>query len=286
MPSRVKKTIRRTTKLVRTEVARRSGVLPDFLIIGAQKCGTTSLYEYLIRHPNIYSATTKEVGYFDRYYPRGLGWYRSHFPLYVQKYYATAIRKEPFLTGEASTGYILNPYALKRISEVLPKAKLLLVLRDPVERAYSHYQHTFGDSKEPLPFELAIEKESDRLGEAWKKMLEDENYYNFDIALHAYLRTGIYYDQVKVLLNLFPKERLFVTTTEELGANIQRVLNQVFEFLEVPLFHSRKFERFNTRSYSKMEPRLRRKLSEYFRPHNIKLYELLGRDFGWSVWGE
>jgi hypothetical protein len=282
VPFFLRRTIRNGWAALKHGFACRTGVLPDFLIIGAQKCGTTSLYEYLTQHPDIYPATVKEVGYFDRYYQKGLPWYRSQFPSAFRKIHARFILRRHFLTGEASTGYILNPHSLKRIAALVPRAKLILMLRNPVDRAYSHYQHTLRMKREPLSFEDAVNKESERIADSWKRMLEDEDYYNLDIARYAYLKTGLYVDQVRVLLRYFPKKRLLVIKNEEFDEDPSAIVRRVLEFLGVEIREPLNYGRHNTGQYQCMDPIVRTKLIDYFRPHNQELYEVLGVNYDWE----
>ncbi len=258
-----------------------TGVLPDFIIIGSQKCGTTSLYNYLIQHPCIYRASTKEVGYFDRYYSGDLSWYRSHFPSSLHKYYRHNILKRPFITGEASTGYIVIPQALRRIAHILPHTKLILLLRNPVDRAYSHYHDTLRGGHEPFSFEDALHQEKARIGHRWKKMLE-EGVYSLEVDYYAYLRIGIYIHQVKVLMSLFPREQIIILENEKLSRRPDAVLTQVVSFLELPSWKFSNFERHNSGSYAKMAGATRARLVEYFQPYNQALYEYLDMQFDWD----
>ena len=282
VPFFVRKAVRRTLEVMQREIACRTGVLPDFLIIGAQKCGTTSLYEYLIQHPDIYAATTKEVGYFDRYYQKGLPWYRSQFPSAFRKWYVRLTLGRTFLTGEASTGYILNPHALKRISKIVPKAKLILMLRNPVDRAYSHYQHTLRMKRESLSFEEAAKKEPERIGDTWKRMLEDENYYNLDIARYAYLKTGLYIDQVRLLMRFFSPDQVMIIKNENFDADPSGVVRQTLEFLGVQIQEPLDYSRHNTGEYRDMDASVRKNLIDYFRPYNQQLYQFLGVNLDWE----
>ena len=111
-------------------------LLPDFLILGAQRCGTTSLYNYLAQHPSVGPLVLeKGAHYFSTNYDKSLAWYRSHFPM---KWRAAAERRHgrPFVTGEGSPYYLFHPLAAQRVAKTLPHVKLLVMLRDPVERAY------------------------------------------------------------------------------------------------------------------------------------------------------
>ena len=132
-------------------------ILPSFIIIGAQRCGTTSLYDYLSHHPQIIPSPVKELFYFDDYYTRPIEWYKSFFPTKKEQEKLERDLVASVITGEASPSYFFHPYAAKRIKETLPQIKLILVLRDPIERAYSHYTHIKRVNREPLSFEEAIE---------------------------------------------------------------------------------------------------------------------------------
>ena len=282
VPHFMKKAINGGLDALKKKVACHTGVLPDFIVIGAQKCGTTSLYNYLIQHPCVYPASTKEVGYFDRYYHKSLQWYRTQFPSFLKKYYKKIIRREDFITGEASTGYILNPHALERIAKTVPQAKLILMLRNPVDRAYSHYQHSVRGGNETLPFAEALKKEHERVGDALKRMRDDKDYYNLEIAFYAYCSTGIYIDQIKVLRSLFPPEQILIVSTEDFHADPQTVYRRVLAFLNMPYMVLKNAKKFNTGSYSRMDGEVRRTLINFFRPHNQKLYSYLGVQFYWD----
>src|SRR5579863_6754349 len=115
-------------------------LLPDFMIIGTQKGGTTSLYNYLIDHPNISSIFKKEPHFFDFNFYKGVSWYRAHFPSLLEKYYSERVHGQKFITGEASPYYLYHPLVPQRIKETMPTAytKFIVLLRNPIDRAYSH----------------------------------------------------------------------------------------------------------------------------------------------------
>jgi hypothetical protein len=120
--------------------------LPSFIIIGGQKCATTSLYDYICKHPSVDSAEVKEVHYFDLRYNMGDCWYRSHFPL----------RQKGIITGESTPSLIWSTPSLPSIKKMLPDAKILAVLRDPAERAVSHYYHNVRQGRETRPIAEAL----------------------------------------------------------------------------------------------------------------------------------
>lgn len=259
------------------------GVLPDFLIIGSQKCGTTSLYNYLASHPCIYPTSKKEIGFFDRGSNNGITWYKSHFPSLFYKFYVKNIsERKYFLTGEASTGYVLYPHALRRISATLPNVKLILVLRNPVDRAYSHYQHTCRIGKENLPFEIAIQREEERVASDWDNLRTESKFFSANIYLYSYCYIGKYFEQVKELYKLFSKENILILRSEELFEIPKDVLNQTYRFLNIPNYDIRHYKRYNSYSYKKMDSKIRKDLNTYFKPYNENLFELLGVKSFWD----
>lgn len=256
--------------------------LPNFIIIGAQKAGTTSLYKYLIQHPFVKSPITKELHFFDTNFGRGLNWYRSQFPLLFNL--PNTSNHHNFITGEASPAYIFHPYSAKRIAATIPNVKLILLLRNPVDRAYSQYNMQKARGRETLSFAEAIEKEEERLKGELEKILEHEytTYYSYNYFAYSYLSRGIYINQIKDWVNLFPKEQLLILKSEDLFSNTNTVFEQVVNFLNLPQFELPDFKKYNAISYVELDGNIRKDLINYFHPHNEALYEYLGRDFGWD----
>jgi len=182
-------------------------VLPDFYLIGAQKCGTSALYDYLVQHPSIYPCTTKEPRFFDKYYERGINWYKSCFPFTFKKNIVAKLFHKKFLTGEATERYFEHPHVPQRINKITPNSKFIVLLRNPIDRAYSHYNMRYKSKKEKLSFEDAIKAEKDRTNNEFKKMLDDENYYSKDYFHYSYLERGIYFEKLKRWMEVFPKEQ-------------------------------------------------------------------------------
>lgn len=257
-------------------------VLPDFIIVGGQRCGTTSLYNNLIQHPSIAPAFQKEVHFFDIHFRKGVNWYRAHFPSYLYKSYIENTRRQPLLTGEASPYYMFHPYALKRISEFLPEVKLIALLRNPVERAYSHYQYQVRKGRESLLFEEAIDAEKDRMAHEVRKMRENEDYVSFVHRHFSYLSRGKYADQLEVLMHLFPRNQILILNAEDFNRDAAGTLNQVTAFLGLPSWKHEKVVRRNNATYSDLRQEVRKELAQFFEPHNKRLYQLLGVDFGWD----
>ena len=269
-------------------------VLPDFLIIGGQRCGTSSLYYYLTKQHGISSAATKEVHFFDDFFARGINWYRAQFPTSAYKYYVERMRKHHFLTGEASPYYIFHPHAPGRISAVLPHIKLIALLRNPIDRAYSQHWLEIKGRYETLSFEEAIKCEQDRIAGEREKILKDENYHSFKHRRYTYLTRGIYIDQIEYWLNYFPRDQFLFLKAEDLYSNPASIVRQTLEFLGIPdneIDTNKEYKKYKVPSKTgyktkdsapKLDPTARKYLVEYFKPFNARLYEFLGRDLEWD----
>lgn len=257
-------------------------VLPDFIIIGAQKCGTSSLYAYLMEHPYVVPTFKAEVHYFDSNYEKGIRWYKSNFPTQLYQFLFKFIFKRKFLTGEKTPYYIFHPHAIKRIRSVIPNVKIVLLLRNPVNRSYSHYNHEIRYNREPLSFEAAIKVESKRLEGELEKMIRDENYKSSKYSTYSYLARSIYIQQIEPLFNTFPKDQILIIKTEEFFQDPQQILNEVYRFLNLPYYELTQFKKYNFRGYSKLNEATRNNLKEYFKPFNNRLYSYLDRNFDWE----
>jgi Sulfotransferase domain len=276
--------------LVGLNPARRR-LLPDFIVIGAAKSGTTSLYSALADHPfvepcmtdNRYFDSTKEVHYFDYNYYLGTDWYRTHFPLAQERLEFEREHRRRFLTGEASPTYISHPWAPGRIRELLPDVKLIAVLRNPVDRAYSHFQLSRRQGEETIEsFEEAVAREDERLRPELERMAADRWYNSWPYAMFSYLARSRYAEQLERWLELFPREQFLFLKAEDLFGEPGPVIDTVYDFLGLPAHRPERLPRLNTAEYQTLPADTRARLTEYFRPHNERLYELIGVDFGWE----
>ena len=256
-------------------------VLPDFLIIGGVKCGTTSLYDYLIKHPQIYPAKNKEAKFFDFDYELGLSWYRSNFPSSLSKFLITKLFKKRFLTGEATPNYLHHPLCAKRIHDNLPDIKLIIILRNPVERAYSEYQMRIRSGHEVIPFEDTIKQEEEMISKG-ENLLENNYYAEYGAKFRPYLSRGFYQLQISKWLNLFPRKNFLFLKTEDLDKNPQQILDEVFKFLGLPEFILKNLDKKNVGRYPKLEEKTREHLFNYYKPYNENLIKLLGEHFRWD----
>jgi hypothetical protein len=253
---------------------------PKFIIIGAQKAGTTSLYHLLCQHPRVKPARKKELHYFDTNYHRGQRWYEAMFPFAVPflNHRFGGLKK---ITGEASPYYMFHPRAISRLARTLPDAKLIVLLRNPVERAYSHYHHETKNKNEILSFEEALAKEKDRVRSEAEKLLQDRQYRSLKHRRFSYLSRGIYADQLEVVFRFFARKQVLILKSRDYLTNPEQVLRQACSFLGIPEWQPKAFPRLNEGHYAGMREDTKRFLENYFRDHNQRLYQFVGRDFGW-----
>lgn len=250
-------------------------VLPDFLIIGSMKGGTTSFFQYLAEHPEINPPFRKEIKFFDLHYRQGLNWYRAHFPL------KTKMLKDA-ITGEATPYYMFHPLAPQRIAKDLPNARFIAVLRNPVDRAYSHYNHMVRVGRESLSFENAIEQEDARLFQEEEKIISNPEYSPFNHLHFSYKARGRYIEQIKIWLRFFSREQMLFLSSEELYQTPLITYKKALDFLGIASWEPSGFQVFKQGEYSGLSAKTRERLSGYFEPYNQQLYKLLDMDFGWK----
>ncbi|MEX2558082.1 MAG: sulfotransferase domain-containing protein [Actinomycetota bacterium] len=265
-------------------LTRRVRLLPDFLIVGTQKGGTTSLFTWLTRHPNVGQPVTKEIEFFDQQHTNGVAWYRAHFPTKLERARRRQRGEGPLLTGEATPSYLVHPRAPQRVAALIPDAKLITLLRNPVDRAYSLYQHRVDQGLEPLSFEQAIEAEEDRIRGEIDRIRNDDRYVSDTFHVYSYLYGGIYADLLQEWLRFFPRERLLILRSEDLFSAPHDCYQTVLRFLGLPeVWEPHWYDAINAGGYEEsMNPATRRQLETYFRPHNERLASFLGRPFDWS----
>jgi hypothetical protein len=253
--------------------------LPDFIIIGAQKSGTTSLHSYLVQHPDIVSSFRKEVHFFDGgldpeidNYRHGEAWYRAQFPI-VPK--GAGYRK----TFEASPLYIFNPPAPARIFNLVPEAKIIAILRNPSERAISHYFNQRRRGGEYLPILDALKQEETRLAPAWER----QDYKDASFIRHSYKARGLYKEQLERYFRLFRREQLLVIDSKDLFRDTITTLDRIFAFIGVSTNHALRdtSPKHVAKNKHELAPEIRPYLDSFFQAHNEALYDLIGEDFGW-----
>jgi hypothetical protein len=247
---------------------------PDFLIIGAQKCGTEPLSGYLANHLQIIQEGPREIQFFELNFERGVEWY--------SKQLTRSVAGEKVLLWEMTPYYIYHPLVAERVYKCFPNVKLIVMLRNPVKRAWMHYNLEVAIGCEKLEFEKAIASEPDRLKGEIEKIKADEGYYSFNHQHYSYLSRGIYVEQIKNWLDYFPREQLLILKSEDFLANPGQVFSEVLDFLDISASAIKEYEINSIEDYSKMPPEIEQQLTDYFKPYNQELSDLLKEDFTWS----
>jgi len=243
--------------------------LPDFIIIGTQKGGTTSLFYYLMQHPELTMSHKKEIYFFNLFFDKGLAWYKSHFPF----------RANTKITGEATPSYIYHPKAAGRVKSILPDVKLIVLLRNPIDRAYSGYAMGLRRKTDTADtFEIAIERELEAL-----KNQNNTDEYTFEKHELYYLERGKYYSQLLPWLEHFPSEQLLFIKSENFFQNPEKELIKVYEYLNISTILPKDLSKKNTGKYDKISPETVHRLEAYFREENEQLTNLLGKEFEWHT---
>lgn len=249
--------------------------MPDFIIIGVQKGGTTSLFKYLSQHPEVAVSSHKELHYFDVNYLEGEAWYRSFFP--------AAADRAGRLVGEASPYYIFHPLAAQRIRKDLPRVKLIVLLRDPIARAYSHFQMQLRNrnEKDTTVFEEAIALEPGRMAGEHERILADESYNSYNHRKLSYLHRGLYFPQVRHWLDLFGSGAMLILKSEDFFDDTVREYHKVCDFLGIARHVPADMAPANQHRYPMIADETMRQLRAFFQSDMDQLAGLLGEGFRW-----
>lgn len=286
---------------------------PDFIVIGTVKGGTTSFYENIVLHPRVKSAFLKETHYFDRYFAEGRRWYRAQFPFSTNS--STSPDGQPIITGEGTPNYLIYPFVAQRIAENYPDVKLIVLLRNPVSRAYSQYHMHAQRGQFTESADVLLRRELDFLQ---RHPLDSANFERFvydmagplkdtdcprdqyqvkssaaqpdhpepyDDSLHGLLLRGIYYEQLRFWFEHFPREQFLILKSEDYFAQPLHILKDVApQFLEIPAWDPQYYHpsKNQNQKYPPLDTTLREELAEFFKPYNEKLYDLLGVHYGWQ----
>jgi hypothetical protein len=259
-------------------------VEPTFLMVGAQRCGTTSLFRALMSHPNVMRPVMhKGVNYFDVSSDKGWDWYLGHFPLARNAKRRAAPGHESAAVFEASGYYMFHPHAPRRIAAALPGIKVVAMVRDPVERAYSAYKHESARGFESETFERALELEDSRVQPELERMLADESYQSSTYRHQAYRRRGQYAEQLAVFRDLLGADQIHVVESERFFVEPADEYARLLEFLGLPAIMPPSFDQFNARPGSPLSDELQSELRAHFAPHNAALSPFLGRSPTWMT---
>tara|TARA_B100001971_G_scaffold205775_1_gene223680 strand:+ start:493 stop:1362 length:870 start_codon:yes stop_codon:yes gene_type:complete len=253
-------------------------VLPNFFVIGAGRTGTTSLYHYLDQHPSLSKSAYDELGFFDVNFHLGLHWYRSLFPSIFTKF-RIKLKTHFFMTYDVTPSYVRRPWIARRIKKQFPDSKLIIVLRNPVDRTYSHY-YLSTTSGETRTFEEVIEEDMNDIV-TWNDDSKDDNYFATKVE-NSKLARGFYAEQLPVWFELFSKNQILIISSEDLASNTKNIMNDIFQFLNLPKYEILNTKKVNVSKYSKMNSNTRKKLVTFFKPYNEQLYEFLNSKFDWD----
>jgi hypothetical protein len=273
-------TLRQRVRSLARAASLNAGVLPDFLLLGAMRCGTTSLINYLYSHPCVLRPrlpSEEEVHYFDLNFRRPLDWYRNHFPSNYRMS-LSRLRHGAAMTGESTPYYLFHPHAPARVAQTVPQARLLVLLRDPVKRALSHFDYMCQQGTiQDQTLDEALEIEQAQLSEETQKMLADPSYKSHVHRTYSILARGVYLDQIKTWHAHFPREQMLVLCSEDLYKDPRRVYREVTGFLGLPEYRDIDFMPHNPRTTpSSQSGQLRARLKAFYRPHNEALRRYLG----------
>ena len=260
--------------------------LPDFLVIGTKRGGTTSLWRYLIQHPlvpRLFPAwNTKTSHYFEDNWTRGEAWYRSHFPT-TRRHMALERRHGgPVKVGEAAPLYMFHPLAARRVADLMPQARMIVLLRDPVQRAYSHWKERRTEGKEPLDFAAALAAEDSRTAQEREKLIADPGYVSTAFDWYSYRTRGRYLEHLEPWLDRFDSSQLLFVPSETLYREPAATYGRVLEFIGLPPYDLQASDVFNDRPSKSMDEPVRAELAAYFKPYNAALEERLGMTFNWQ----
>ncbi|HYO32630.1 MAG TPA: sulfotransferase domain-containing protein [Nocardioidaceae bacterium] len=283
----LRRTVGTVAASVRPKWTARARMRPGYLIIGTKRGGSTSLAAWVSQHPQTAPClSNKGTHFFDINYPRGPQWYFSRFE---------KPRDGWRTTGEASPYYMYHPAAPERIATTLPEVKLIAVLRDPVERAWSQYRYEVSRGNETETFERALDLEPERLRGERERLLNDPTYPGKPYRHHGYLERGHYAEQLERFFARFSREQVLLLGSEQMFADPHSELGRVWDFLgleqmrlpELAAYHDllekKRSEPSRDSDYNpeRLPSASRERLLDYYRPLNRQLYELTELDFGW-----
>lgn len=252
---------------------------PEIFIPGIKKGGTTSLYNYLVLHPQIKNNIQKETHYFDHFYEKGINWYSGNFPL------KSFFNSKKYYVVDATPTYIFDLNTIKRIKKFNPKAKLIFVLRNPKVRAYSEYQYCLKllyKNKEHSSFEERIEGELTWLKEN-EKNFKDFDFINTVPQKARLMGMGLYYIYLQEWFKNFDRNQIYITTSEKLFEDTENVLAEIIDFLNLEKFDYKNLKKYNENKYSrKYDTPLFKEIADYYKPYNQALEKLIKKPLNWD----
>ncbi len=289
-PATVLRTMRRHTRRVvlgsllagRKRKAERPP--PDFVIVGAQRCGTTSLFRALARHPallpNVLDA--KGVHYFDTNYHQNDAWYFAHFASQAERDRHTDKVGQRAIVGEASPYYLYHPAGAERMARTIPDAKIIVLLRDPVKRAISHHLHMLWEGHESVAdLDEALDLESSRLEGIEQRLVTEPSFVSRPHQHYSYVARGHYATQLERLYTQFDRENVLVMATETLTGDSRPSLAKIQEFIGLEPDLTIDLEKRNASSKFEPRPETLKRLADEFTESNRKLSRVVDTEFPW-----
>jgi hypothetical protein len=225
----------------------------------------------------------KKTWFFDDHYSRGELWYRSHFPTRQQRDEVALRHGAPVLTGEAAPYYMFHPCVPARVAATIPDVRLIVVLRNPIDRAWSHWKERRASGAEPLDFAEALAQEDTRIAGEEGRLLAEPNYISTAYDQFSYRSRGRYLEQLERWWGVFPREQVFIMRSEDMYANPNSALAELHEFLGLPFVPVTAPHRFNYLPGAPLSPEIRSELAAYYRPHVAALEAALSRKMRWDL---
>lgn len=255
-------------------------MLPTFVIVGAQRSGTTSLFRLLSEHPQVVRPTlSKGMAFFDLNYAKGLRWYRGHFPL--RRPAELLRRRRDLVTFESSGYYMMHPLAARRLAADLPNVKVVAMVRDPVDRAHSAHRHESRRGFEDEDFETAIELENDRTEGESARIVSEPGYESFELQHHAYLARGRYAEQLDRYAAELGRDRIYVVDADQFFNDPRAEFDRLCDWLGLDRHYLSDVSAWNAAPRSAMPDALRETLGDHFAIHDTRLEPFLGRRPSW-----
>ncbi len=258
---------------------------PDYLIIGTKRGGTTSMAKWLLEHPQVQTLwpareTRKGTYYFDVNYSRGSSWYHGHFPTKAAHQLAQRKAGKKLIVGEATPYYLYHPNAPARAHEAAPDAKVIALLRNPIDRAYGHWMERTRNGVETLAFAEAIRIEAERLEGEEQKMIDDPSYVSFAHQHYSYVDQGRYSRGLRRWIDTYG-DQLMILRSEDMYAEPAKIYTQVTDFLGLEHFEPKAFAAWNLKPRDPLEASDEQWLRTQLEPDIREVETILNRNMDW-----
>ena len=248
--------------------------LPDFLVIGGKRCGTTTLFEFLRQHQMIAEPVIDHMGFFDDNYSIGINYYKSFFPIKTEE---TAKK----LDYDVTTSYLTSPFVAERVAKEIPNVKIIVLLRNPTSRAWSDYNASQKKDASEEEFQTYIYDYLQELEASDFEEKVSKNDYNMSEPFSNFIKKGLYAVYLKKWLKLFPRKNFLFISTESFSKDENKVFKQIFDFLGLSNFEIHKLQRMSKGNYEKLNPKIKNKLDLFFASHNDELFKLINEKYDW-----